>query len=86
MKKSSLILGKVILTGCLMFTGSYLMAGNFIPVQTSCYKSMAGYPEPVEVGYSNNCILGDGFCVDNTCPEGTTEVQKDQSLPPNGGN
>jgi hypothetical protein len=83
MKKSSLILGKVILSLGLVLNAGMASAGYFKPIITHCVKVYPGNQQSETVGYSNNCIFGSENCVDNSCPEGTMEVQ-DEMLPPGG--
>lgn len=47
---------------------------GFIQVDTDCYVIIGD--TPYDVGNSNNCILGQDYCIDNTCPAGTMEVQR----------
>ncbi|GHE74588.1 MULTISPECIES: hypothetical protein [Roseivirga] len=45
-------------------------SGGFTKVDTDCYDDTGAI-----LASSSNCVLGDGRCIDNTCPEGLTEVQ-----------
>jgi len=52
---------------------------GFISVESDCYTytSDPQNPQPpVDVGDSNNCTISLGMCADNSCPDGTQEVQR----------
>lgn len=38
-------------------------------IATACYDQETG----IQSGFSNNCILGEGDCIDNGCPDGQAE-------------
>ena len=82
-RKSSLaLLAFAIVVGVcsLAFTESYgVEAPTGRKVDASICVKEDGTNNPPLTGFSNDCAVGEGSCIDNKCPRGTTEKNDVQS-------
>ncbi|WP_305982985.1 hypothetical protein [Roseivirga thermotolerans] len=70
-----IVIGIAIVTIAINPYGVKSSNGGFTKVDMDCYNDTGAI-----LTSSSNCVLGNERCVDNTCPEGLTEVQPECSL------